>query len=121
MIIELFRSADPILNVGVDAVEFGEPWRLEAAVIHIDALPNDSLCYPSEVSIAGRIAGVLAALVAEPPYKSSWDAQQLSDHRRALHAYIMGAATVLAPLGWSRSCTSSFPRAPSLHTMCVDS
>jgi acetolactate synthase I/II/III large subunit len=83
-------SADLILAAGFDPVELIKPWRVEAPVIHIDAVENADQIYRSDVELIGSIASLLDWL-GSAGGESAWTDDDVEQHRGRLRdAYYAG-------------------------------
>lgn len=81
---ELMRSSDLILAAGFDPVELIKPWRVDAPVLHIDAVPNSDQVYASEVEVVGDIGAILDWLTDEFRGQPRWSAAEVAAHRSRL-------------------------------------
>jgi acetolactate synthase-1/2/3 large subunit len=59
---ELIKSADLVLMIGFDPVEFDRDWTASAKVIHIGPLPNDDRYYRATVEVVGPIHEAIDAI-----------------------------------------------------------
>ena len=82
----LMDEADVIVAAGFDAVELIKPWRVEAPVIHVDAVPNVDQIYAAETEFVGPVPTLLAALADACPERDGWGARAVAEHRERLAA-----------------------------------
>jgi acetolactate synthase-1/2/3 large subunit len=91
---DFLGEADLIVAIGFDAVELIKPWKVKAAVLHVDALPNTDQIYSSQCECVGDIAGILDWFSHEWHGEARWEAAAVQSHRDALsEAYYSGRVT----------------------------
>lgn len=83
---DLVRSADLIVCAGFDAVELIKPWRMEAPVIHLDAVPNTDQIYAAPVEMIGPVAALCDALAEQWSASDGWPLAEMRAHRERLAA-----------------------------------
>jgi acetolactate synthase-1/2/3 large subunit len=83
---DLLASADLIITAGFDPVELITPWRLTAAVLHVDAVPNVDQIYRADHEIVGHIPTALAWLRDNAGPEPRWTEAEVAGHRAALRA-----------------------------------
>ena len=96
LVVDFLSHADALVMVGVDAVEFDKPWRLDIPVVHVDVQPNRDHYYQAEVEVVGDMDKALRALT-ESPEPSAWTLQEIASHRANLYAYIRRDGVDLHP------------------------
>ena len=92
---ELIDSADLVLMVGVDPVEFDRDWTATAKVVHIGALANDDRYYPSDVEIVSPVPDTLEQLRSGAQPK--WPQDEIASFREDFRAYVSPARDGLTP------------------------
>jgi acetolactate synthase-1/2/3 large subunit len=98
IVVELLHSADLLILVGVDPVEFDKPWRFSAPVVCLDDVPNTDCYYPADAELVGDMVSRLGELAEVAPRRmSTWSMGALAEHRRRLLAYVCPAARGLRP------------------------
>ena len=78
---DFLDGADLLLAVGFDAAELIRDWTLDAATIHIDAVPNTDQVYPAEIELIGDAGATLDALASAFAGEPRWDASDIEAHR----------------------------------------
>jgi len=96
LVLEFAARADLIVACGLDVVEFDKPWKFEAPVIHLDALPNVDEFYPAEAELVGELPAACAALAEQVSSRSLWTAREISAHRLDLLELITRAGSRMA-------------------------
>lgn len=95
VIIEFLKGADLILAVGLDAVELDKPWRLDAPVVRIDALPEPRPYYDAAVVLEGPIQKSLESLMVAA--RPGWPADVVTAHHENLRSFLRGDGPNLQP------------------------
>ena len=83
---DFMRAGDLILCAGFDAVELIKPWKVDAPVIHIDAVPNTDQIYFAEMEAVGPVVPLLEALADQVKPGDGMGEAAIRAHREALRA-----------------------------------
>lgn len=109
IVIDLLRTADLVVTVGLDAVELDKPWRLDSAVVEIDSVhPDGPHYFEAEIELYGDMATSLKRL-RNVEGNRGWRPQELSAHRRRLQRFIAPPSDNLSPAAVVATVQRHFP------------
>ena len=84
----LQESADLIVAIGLDGVDFFKRWRSQTPVVSLAAEGADDVTYQPALAVDGPLAALLDALLAARSAGSDWAAEDAAQARAGIEAVV---------------------------------
>ncbi|MEP4380825.1 MAG: thiamine pyrophosphate-binding protein [Alphaproteobacteria bacterium] len=90
ILLPIVNASDCVILAGYDPIEmrggWRDPWSTDAHVIELSAVPNTHYVHRARLSLLGDVGGSLRALGRGLAGNSTWNTDDIEEHRNALRA-----------------------------------